>query len=60
MNVIINPIYSKQHPEHPVALLVGFDRSGRTIEVAYDTQTRTVFHAMPASGTKKRKKDELR
>ena len=60
LKVIINPIYSKQHPDQPVALLVGFDSNGRTIEVAYDTQTRTVFHAMLTSGSKKRKKDGLR
>ena len=53
-NVIMNPKYSKQYPDRPVALLIGFDIAGKTIEVTHDTQTRTVFHTRPVSDAEKR------
>jgi hypothetical protein len=54
LSAVLNPVFSKTYPSRPVALVVGFDKNGKTIEVAYDIETRTIFHAMPSKGLKNR------
>ena len=54
LNAVLNPICSKLYPNRPVVLIVGFDKNRKTIEVAYETETRTIFHAMPSKGLKNR------
>jgi hypothetical protein len=54
LNAVLSPIFSKIYPDRPIALIIGFDKSGKTIEVVYDIETRTVFHAMPSKGLRNR------
>jgi hypothetical protein len=47
LNAISNPIYSRLEVERSVMFQTGFDGRGTLIEVAYDTEKRVIFHAMP-------------
>jgi hypothetical protein len=51
---IAEPIWSYFYENRTVALVLGFDRNGDTIEVAYDFAERIVFHAMPVKREIKR------
>jgi hypothetical protein len=46
LNAIKSPLGVLRHPNAEVRLVVGFDREGYAIEVAYNYVERTVFHAM--------------
>jgi hypothetical protein len=56
LSAIANPIWSYFYSERTVALVIGFDKNGDTIEVAYDIASRHIFHARPVNRSGKRKR----
>jgi hypothetical protein len=53
LNAIKSPLGALHHPDVAVRLVIGFDRYGYAIEVAYNYVERTVFHAMRTKRTAK-------
>ncbi|MDR1185371.1 MAG: hypothetical protein LBK67_11340 [Coriobacteriales bacterium] len=51
--IIADPLFMKYHPSRTAMILYGFAADGKMVEVAYDFQTRTAFHAMPVKPSKK-------
>ena len=56
LNVIASPISSYYYDDRSVVLVLGFDKNGDTIEVAYDLLERKIFHAMPIRHSEKRQR----
>ncbi|MDR1014316.1 MAG: hypothetical protein LBL86_04985 [Coriobacteriales bacterium] len=52
-SIIADLLFMKYHSSHTAIILYGFASDGKMIEVAYDFQTRTAFHAMPVKPSKK-------
>jgi hypothetical protein len=51
-NIIADPLFMKYHQSRTAMILYGFAPDGEMIEVGYDFQTRTAFHAMPVKPKK--------